>query len=98
LKDKVCYFPSLEELKAARTIGKELVCLQPAVSDKFVYNEISFPRELIDEGKKILQPYYENELSDKVCAEALYKIAKLEILLREIKERNDDGKAMTPTT
>lgn len=39
-----------------------------------------------------LQPYSEEELSDEYCAMALYKFAKLEMLLREINERNEARK------
>ena len=68
-------------------------CQKPENKNNVVYNEITFSRELIDKTKAILVPYYKMELSDEESARDLYTYAKLKILLRAIKERNEARKS-----
>ena len=82
MKTNVSKETIINENDKAQTDGTQSVG-----SDNVVYNGIVFPRRLINASRATFQPYSKEELSDEYCAMALYKYAKLEMLLREIKER-----------
>ena len=53
-----------------------------------MYCGIKFPRKLIDEAKAVFMPTFKKEeITDELCCVALTKIARLEILLRRIREK-----------
>ena len=56
--------------------------------DYVIYKEIKYSRAFIEKVKAVFQPYYENELSDEQALECIYKITKLELLLRKINAKN----------
>lgn len=60
--------------------------------DYVIYKEIKYSRVFIEKVKAVFQPYYENELSDEQALECIYKITKLELLLREINDKNTKRK------
>ncbi|MCL1971476.1 MAG: hypothetical protein FWG57_00590 [Endomicrobia bacterium] len=62
-----------------------------------VFNSIIFPRQLIDEAKAVFTSAFEKEFTDEECAIALYKYAKLEMLVREIKAKNEERNAVKIT-
>lgn len=56
--------------------------------DYVIYKEIKYPIAFVEKAKSIFQPYYENEISAEQALEYIYKITKLELLLRKINDKN----------
>jgi len=56
--------------------------------DYVIYKEIKYSKAFIEKVKAIFQPYYETEISDEQALEAIYKVTKLELLLRNIDAKN----------
>lgn len=56
--------------------------------DYVIYKEIKYSKAFIKKVKAVFQPYYETEISDEQALEAIYKVTKLELLLRTIDAKN----------
>lgn len=63
-------------------------CNNCCSKDYVIYKEIKYSKAFIEKVKAIFQPYYETEISDEQALEAIYKVTKLELLLRNIDAKN----------
>jgi hypothetical protein len=50
----------------------------------------TFSKEFLNKTRKIFEPYYKRSLSDEECTEIANNVINLELLLREIAEKNQN--------
>ena len=108
MKNNVSKFTNKNDLEKAQINGTEKLCqekpnihLEYQVSecqDNVIYEEIVFPRALIDEAKAVFKLNFQKEFTDEWVVQSLYKYARVEILAREIKKRNEERKRMAVNT
>lgn len=48
----------------------------------------TFSKKFLDKTRKVFEPYYKRPLSDEECTEIANNVINLELLLREIAEKN----------